>query len=232
VPLFARGNWHANVDYGNGYSDSIGVIISDWTVMVSGTSRSPYGTKPIDENWTILEITGSGDGPYEVIACYPDYVPTVANVASAAAYCLGINVSNIQALTQEPASGSWPSGRWVYLTSDYSVWWGGFTSAEINSLFVFQATGGWELWAEANGVNKANRFVKGEMTYTNNKTRFEMVNMVEVANPMMPWEQTSTFGSLALLKAATLVEEHRWNWPESGIGTPTDGGILVMTFTR
>jgi hypothetical protein len=66
--------------------------------------------RPIEQNWIVLEYTGSGSGPYEIIACYPEYMMTGENLVKAmAAY--PVSESIITMLTGEPGTGgSWPSG--------------------------------------------------------------------------------------------------------------------------
>jgi hypothetical protein len=217
LPSFAKGYWYSKAEgYGGVNSVSLSVLVSDWKSKVTGTYTSPDGTMSIDQSWTLVEYTGSGSGPYEVIACYPEYVITSENLAKAVAAYLGVPIT---AFIEDEE----PSGRYVGVSE--GAWFGGgFSEAEWKRLRVFHATGGWEKWAAKNNVTKENRYVKAKMSYSNN-TRFDMINMVKVE----PWGYTYYFPTLATLKAATLVEEHNWDWSSD---PPTDLGVQVFTFTR
>jgi hypothetical protein len=228
VPSFMQGYWHSNHSYG-GYTDSISILVSDWKVAVSGTTTSPYGNRPIDQNWTLLEIDDKTGGVYEIIGCYPYYVETSDDLADAAEEYLGLSNGAITAAASNPfGGGSPPDGRWVYYTASggYS-YWGGFSSAEYDKLDVFWGTGGWEKWAADNSVTKANKYIAAKITYSGNS--FGMINLVGIANASQPWDQTYDFPTLADLKAATLVEERNWEWNYPEL---EDTGVAVRTFTR
>jgi hypothetical protein len=226
VPSIAQGYWHSNHDSGGGYTQSISILISAWKTAVSGTATTPYGNIPIDESWTLLEIEDKGSNVYEVIGCYPDYVKTSTDLASAVGAYLGVTVTGFS--TVPDFNAGLPSGKWVYVESPNSSWWGGFTEAEFARLDVFWGTGRWEKWAASNGVSKVNKYIKGRMTYTSPDS-FDMVNLVGVANSSQSWIQTYDFPTLADLKAATLVEERDYDFSSS---PPKDIGPVVMTFTR
>jgi hypothetical protein len=226
MPSFAKGTGYSSQDYGGGYSTSMSCIISDWKIIVSGTTTSPNGTQPIDQNMTLLEYTGS-DSDYEVIYCYPEYVQTSANMAKALAAYLGIAENDITAYTEFPTQ--FPSGRWIYITSN-SGSYGGFSEAEFAKIQVFWATGGWEKWAATHDVTPQNRYEKKKISYIANNTKFEARNMVGPATGENAWEYTYSYSTLALLKAAeNLAEEHDWSWDGQAM---KDNGVKVMTFSR
>ncbi|MDR1910081.1 MAG: hypothetical protein LBQ35_09245 [Spirochaetaceae bacterium] len=249
APAVWQGNWYSYTDHGGGYTTSINVLISDWKASVSGISTSPDGSSPIEENWTLIELTESGGGSYEYIGCYPYYVMTSANLADAVGSYLGPTV------TVTPGSGSGVSititaaGSSSSLSIDVAVdgdtifaSMGGSGEADFEGaerdildaawekLRVFWRTNGWEQWAAGHNAEKANKYVKARMTLTNSNT-FTMIEMVKVDNPSAPWYYTDRFTSLAALRAAeaNLIEKRDWNWSTS---PPTDNGVEVMTFTR
>ncbi|MDR1931435.1 MAG: hypothetical protein LBQ57_01305 [Spirochaetales bacterium] len=230
APSIGHGYWYSK-NSGGGYTTSISILVSAWKTTVTGTVISPFGTMPIEQSWSLLELEDKGGNVYELIACYPDYVKTSADVAKAAEAYLDLNDGAIEALTEYPFMGDTPpTGRWVYVESADTTWWGDFSTAEFGKLEVYWGTGGWEKWASRNGVTKANKYVKARMSF-NSLNSFDMVNLVQISNTEEPWQSISTFSSLADLKAkaSSLVEEHDWNWTEY---PPTDLGVYKMTFTR
>jgi hypothetical protein len=244
VPVVWQGNWYSNTNYSGGSTASINVLISDWKASVSGIYTSPDGSRPIEENWTLIKLTESGSGSYEFIGCYPDYVMTSEYLAAAVRSYLGPTVivttdsgSEVGiTITVAGSSSSWGISVSVDVDRGVISWTTGFfgEGAERDAsekLRVFWRTGVWDQWAASNGVEKANRYVKARMTFTSSNS-FNMINMVAVENESWPWEYTYTFPTLAALKAAeaALVEEHNWEWPDSG--PPEDLGPSVMTFTR
>ncbi|MDR1863087.1 MAG: hypothetical protein LBQ67_04105 [Treponema sp.] len=130
VPAVWQGNWYSYKNYGGGYTASINVLISDWNASVSGISKSPYGSKPIAENYTLIELTGSGNGPYEYIGCYPDYVMTSERFAAAVRSHLGPSVTVTAdtgpgvgiIINEAGSSSSWSADVSVDVGSGTIIW--------------------------------------------------------------------------------------------------------------
>jgi hypothetical protein len=233
LPSFALGYWHSTSSDGYGYL-SLGVLVGAWKADVRGTYTNEYGTQPINQNWTVLEFEDEGNNSYGVIACYPEYVMTSTNFASALSAYLGVSVKGCS--TMEEFYTYTGTGWAVYVEGDstqshsISIKMPEGSSTGSTKLSVFLATGGWEKWAAENSISQANRYTKARMKYTG-QTKFEMNQLVRIADPSEPWDQTYTFGSLAALKAveASLVPEHNWMWETE---TPEDLGVNTMTFKR
>jgi hypothetical protein len=203
LPAFAYGSWHISSE-GGGYSQTMTCIISDWKIKVTGTTTTPDGVAiPFEQTLTVIEYGGSGS-TFDALCCYPEYVADAANLAKAFAAYLGIGDIRVLTEEEEPVTGTlMPPGKWIYMDSSDSLQLCGFTEAEYNKLNVFWSTGGWEIWAAANGVTPGNRYEKYKVSFPNNTT-MDVTQMVEVGTG--PWNYTYSFDSLAALKLATLVE--------------------------
>jgi hypothetical protein len=204
-------------------------------MIVSIKQTTPDGSVYTDEmNCPVVEIEGSGSGPYNIIFTYPEYVMTPELLKDAVNDFLSI--SSVTALTDaQYADGPFPSGKWVYYDSAMEMTcFGNFTEAEFKTLESFWAKRGWETYASTHGVSPTTKFAKIKTTFKNSNSKFDMVNLVQVGSP--EYNYTSDFPTLALLKAATLVEELEWDWsdydPMDMSSAPTKGEVSVITFTR
>jgi hypothetical protein len=234
IPSFAMGYWRINSSDAYGGQLSLGVLVSGWKADVSGTYTSEYGTQPINQNWTMLKFDIEGGDSYGVIACYPEYVMNSDDLAEALSDYLDETVTGYSSL--ELMLTSYSGAAAVYVEDNSSIHMV-IPPGKMSKIHVFFATGEWEKWAAANSVPLANRYVKARMVYTGT-TKFEMTQLVEVADPDEPWDQTYTFPTLADLEAAeaNLVPEHTWMWiptqDDPYPSEPTDLDVNTMTFTR
>jgi hypothetical protein len=230
VAASAQGWWKTSGS-DNGYSWDVSVLLSPWKVKGTVTTTFPNGTvTPDDIEWSIVEIAGSGAGPYEIYYTWPEYVMTSENLAKAASQCVFGNQTSVVAVTLEQAAGTSPSplGPWVYYESTTGgTWWCGFTTAQVETFFALNY---WKTWASSNGVIKANKYGAVKVSFNNAAapTSFNMINLVQAGSPD-EYEYIRSFDTLAELKTATLVEEHDWDYSSY---PPIEGGVAVQTLTR
>ncbi|MDR1177069.1 MAG: hypothetical protein LBK83_16540 [Treponema sp.] len=241
MPSVAHGywiaNWEATVPGGTEkVFSSLRCLISDWKIKVTGTetySYAPGSSTPLDQNQTIIEVN-EVNGSYEVISCYPEYVPTAANFAAALTDYLGNGeIAYYTDPNQQP-----PEGRWVYM-GPYDlapVCGGDFTEADTEKMVEFYAVNGWEAWAATHSVTPVKKYAKYKFVFNGNS--FEMTKMIRGggtggALAPAPHLNTYTFDTLQDLTTGTeLIEEHKFAYP-GGAGAPSvDCGILTTTFTH
>ncbi|MDR1867780.1 MAG: hypothetical protein LBQ77_05905 [Treponema sp.] len=254
VPAVLQGIWYSNINYREGYTSSINVLVSDWKVSVSGVYSTPNGNSPIEEKWTLIELDESS-GSYEVIACYPVYVATPESFAGALRSYLGptVTVTVIEDDTDTDifitlAGSPSPEGRYpdgiamkLYDDNDDTLYSYSFSMNTFDPEPALEAVreklgafNGWEQWAASNNVDPVNRYKKIKLSLTDNNSKLNIINMVANSLSNAP-DYTYTFSTLAKLKAVeeTLEEEHNWEWPDGdGDGPPVKLDPKVMTFTR
>jgi hypothetical protein len=250
MPSFAHGSWNAYWEKpvlgatadGAKVSTSLRCIISDWKIKVIGTETREYGGDipvdhiPIDQNQTIIEVIQADDGSYEVISCYPEYVPTAENYAAALTECLGLEERDIAIYDQEYPTEQ-PDGRWVYMSAqDRVTVCGGFLEEDNDKMLEFYAVNGWEAWAAANEVEPMKKYAKYKFVFTDDNVSFKMIQLIEGKEDGTLWPMdfanTYAFDSLEALKAADLQEEHKVAFPHGKNGPHEDLGVLEMPFTR
>jgi hypothetical protein len=243
MPDFAYGywiaTWEADVPGGTGDEkvfSSLRCLISEWKIKVTGTetySYAPGSSTPLDQNQTIIEVIPVADGSYEVISCYPEYVPDATNFAAALTEYLELSAGDIEVCNNylEPPS----NGRWVSMVGSAPVCGGDFTEADSAKMVEFCAVNGWEAWAVTHSVTPVKKYAKYKFVF--NGDSFEMTKMIRGggeggALSPAPNLNTYTFGSLQALTTGTeLIEEHKFAYPHGAAGLAEDCGVLTTTFT-
>jgi hypothetical protein len=234
VPAFAQGWWQAA-----GPGENVSFLVSPWKIKYTKTKTDgPHGMDVKEVEYTLLEITGSGAGPYTAIYTWPEYKKTSANLAKAAGKYLFGKEDSVTALTDEQAK---PGAHYIpqegekyvyYDETSGSTRWGGFTRDQLEKFF---AEDYWKKWllndADPDSITPMYGASRVSFNSATAPTSFSLVDLVKVDNPQQGWEYTHDFESLAALEAAVtnLVEKHKWKEKD---GSWEDRGPDVQTLTR